>query len=78
MGVVDLTARRDQLRGQEPGRCACGCEWFTLHGRPNDPPIAEHGAITVSGQGEVTGYCGYLRCSECGEPWSPPGELLGF
>lgn len=75
MTVVDLAARREQRRGEPPGRCACGSEWFTLHGRPTDPPVAEHGALTVSEEGDITGYCGFLRCAECREPWAPCADL---
>lgn len=76
MVVVDLAARRSDKWGEGPGRCGCGSEWFTLHGRPNDPPVAEHGAVTVDETGDVTGYCGSLRCAECHTPWTPRGVLV--
>lgn len=69
MNVSDLTARRDSHRPGGVGRCACGSEWFTLQGRPWDPDIAVHGAVTISSSGNVTGYCGELRCLECHEVW---------
>lgn len=71
MAVVDLSTRRDRHRKSEPGRCRCGSEWFTLHGRATDPAIAKHGAVTISSEGNVTGYCGDVRCAECREPWAP-------
>lgn len=63
--VVELDGRRFGLR---PARCSCGSEWFTLHGRPSDP---EHGAVTLSSAGAVTGgTAGSPRCAECGTPWA--------
>lgn len=69
MNVSDITARRDRHRPTQVGRCVCGSEWFTLRGRTFDPDIAEHGAVTISSTGNVTGYCGELRCLECDEVW---------
>jgi hypothetical protein len=65
--VTDLDSRRAAVR---PGRCHCGSEWFTLRGRPGDPPVAENGAVTLSSEGSVTGYCGEPRCAGCGRAWS--------
>lgn len=68
MDVIDLDARRSAVR---PGRCRCGCEWFVLRGRANDPSVAEHGAVTLDSDGNITGYCGAVICTECQEPWFP-------
>lgn len=60
------------LQPQHTGgaKCAyCGCEWFVLRARWTDPPIAEHGAVTLSTEGNITAYCGQPLCSECGAPW---------
>jgi len=67
MNVVDLDDRRPSVL---PARCRCGCEWFVLRGRWTDPAVAQHGVVTLSADGNVTGYCGHPVCSECGEPWS--------
>lgn len=75
MTVIDLAARRDQHRRSEPGRCRCGSEWFTLHGRATDPAVAGHGAVTISSEGSITGYCGEVRCAECREPWAPCTDM---
>lgn len=65
MDVIELAAYRQTTDGRAPARCACGSEWFVLRGRPSDPSIAATGAVTLSGDGRITGYVGEPVCAEC-------------
>jgi hypothetical protein len=70
--VVDLASRRASRDANEPGCCrSCDSEWFVLRRRPADPDIAEHGAVTLSHDGRVTGFIGEPVCAECGVTWNP-------
>lgn len=69
--VVDLTARRAATHATRSSggalRCAtCGGEWFELDAR--DAGLdRDAGAVTLSADGTVTGWCGTPRCLDCGE-----------
>ena len=66
--IIDLNSRRRNAPADssEPLHCReCGSEWFRLDGRAAGLDNAE-GAVTLAGDGRVTGYCGVPKCMECG------------
>ncbi|MGX7697723.1 hypothetical protein ACWPN4_22830 [Gordonia polyisoprenivorans] len=69
--VVDLTARRAATHaarsgGEVLGCATCGGEWFELDAR--DAGLdRDTGAVTLSADRTVTGWCGTPRCLDCGE-----------
>ncbi len=69
MTVLDFSrqTRRRASRPDGPMTCPCGSQWFELRRRPTDPDVAQHGAVTLSDDGSVTGYLGHPHCVECGQ-----------
>jgi hypothetical protein len=67
--IFDLAAARDRRGADAPARCECGSEWFRLDGGTAAPEGAANGAITMAGDGRLTGYMGEPRCVECGARW---------
>jgi len=57
---------------EEPARCPCGSEWFTLD--DDDAPVG--GAVALTADGCVRAYAGVPSCIECGRPWSPGARHL--
>lgn len=59
--------------------CNCGSAWFELRpGRrtTGDGEVQLPGVVSLSSDGQVTGYAGIFLCSECGEEWIPARERL--
>ena len=56
-----------QAASEEPARChRCGGEWFRLEGWASGSNEVTNGAVTMSGDGRITGYYGSPVCTECG------------
>ena len=71
--VVSLADHRaPEFEGEPPVICACGSWWFEL--RSNHERCPEHGAISLTRDGSISGYAGTPHCISCGEPWVP-GEV---
>lgn len=61
MSVSSLDDRRAaRTQADEVTRCACGSEWFRLHGYEGEPP-----AVVMDAEGRITGYAGRLACDQC-------------
>lgn len=69
--LVELDAYRAARTGSRVAECDCGSQWFVLKGRPSDPTVASHGAVTLDATGHVTGFAGAPHCSDCNRLWVP-------
>jgi hypothetical protein len=62
--AFEPSSRRTPLP-TEPLECPCGSQWFELRGA-TDQSMAPRGAVTLTHDGQVTGFSGVPHCLECG------------
>jgi hypothetical protein len=77
--VVNLADRRRPTRPDDQvAICRCGSQWFELRRRESDPEGIDHGAVTMTTEGSVTGYLGEPCCVECGATWAPKQGWMAY
>lgn len=76
--VIDIATHRRTPSTDDQAVCTCGSAWFTLRRRPTDPDNVDHGAVSLTASGSISGYVGEPHCLECGVPWAPTQGWLAY